>query len=120
MRLACCCLQEVERFFINNGWLIGPYHQSYWMGLTGEGAAWPQFKYINKDAFDATSYKHWGIEKTQAGVSLNPNNAGAQCVTSDFSLAYGGGWGWNDVDCATVTTTAICKIPRALVGLQLE
>jgi hypothetical protein len=48
-------------------------------------------------------------------VSLNPNNAGAQCVTSDFSLAYGGGWGWNDVDCATVTTTAICKIPRALV-----
>ena len=73
---------------------------------------WPQFKYINKDPFDSTSYKHWGIEKSATGVSVNPNNPGMQCVTSDFALTYGGAWGWNDVDCAMVTTTAICKIPR--------
>jgi hypothetical protein len=109
----------VEHFFISKGWLIGSFHMSYWLGLTGQGLGWPQFKYINNDPFDSTSYKHWGIERNGATVSVNPNTAGAQCATSDFNLTYGGAWGWNDVDCGLVTTTVLCKIPREWLLLLL-
>jgi hypothetical protein len=101
----------VERYMIEQGYLIPSFHQSYWIGLNtttpgkGSGANWTWVDFSDPPAL--TTYIAWGAEQPD---DLEPPSACSQAASE-----YLGGdpevWQWDDVQCAT-KSIAICRITR--------
>ena len=81
----------------------------YWLGL--KVTARPSFGWLDPVAppLDTDAYQHWG---QLDGMQVEPNNRELppeDCVVANVSQAYGGAWGWADVNCG-FSFISICKI----------
>jgi hypothetical protein len=96
----------VEEYYVGKGILMPGFHKSYWVGL--RAASWPNFAWIDRTAGVEIDYSHWG---TLNDGSKEPNNAIAPelCGLANYTLTYGGVWGWSDTACSA-SFPFICRM----------
>lgn len=96
---------EVERYFVEMGYLFPSYHKFYWIGFRAD--TWDNFRFI--DRLENPGYTHWG--KVNPNIADEPNNLYGQenCAIANSSQSYSGAWGWSDEQC-TMRAPFICKI----------
>ena len=41
---------EVEKFYTEQGYLLGAFHQGYWFGLVTNSSSWPAFRWSDNAA----------------------------------------------------------------------
>jgi hypothetical protein len=90
-------MPQVEEYYVGKGILMPGFHKFYWMGL--RAAVWPNFAWIDRTAGVEIDYSHWG---TLNDGSKEPNNAMPPelCGLGNYSLSFGGVWGWSDTACS--------------------
>jgi hypothetical protein len=114
--------QHVERYFLDNGFLLPGYHQLYWMGLQVPLALttrWPNFTWVDQNqAIYNLNYQNWGYLLHRSGFKqLEPNNLVPveMCAGSNVTVMMEnpGGWagGWADHNC-TERYVSICEFKR--------
>jgi hypothetical protein len=86
-----------------------PDCSNYWIGLKVKQR--PDFGWMDPIAppLDATAYQHWGQLN---GVAVEPDNRETppeDCAVANYTEAYGGAWGWADVNCER-QFISLCKI----------
>jgi hypothetical protein len=103
---------EVERVYTQRGLLNKAKVPFYWMGLKVAGQdVWPRFTWIsNGRTPKQVGYERWGT--WMPGKHLEPNNVfpAEDCAGANGTQAFGGTWGWADVNCYTVGQF-ICEVP---------
>jgi hypothetical protein len=112
--------QEVEKFYVEGGFLYPEFNVLYWFGLLTTPATWPSFRWQDKQfpAPNATSYRNWGTLKvlmedgTLAYPEPNKYESPLEfCSGANASQARVNAWGWADVKC-DLNFTAICRIAK--------
>lgn len=101
----------MERYFVEQGYLIPSFHQSYWIGLnttvpgTNNRDNWTWIDYAEPPS-DLT-YIAWGDDQ--------PDNAEgpAACAAASHEMAGGDPsvWQWDDTSCGA-NHVAICRLTR--------
>lgn len=97
-----CTQSEVERYFVDQGFLFPEYHDNYWLGA--EASPWPEFVWLESTnpAPGPDTYTNWGTYTDSKGRTSNePNNKlGAEfCAVANFTETSGGPWSWADTNC---------------------
>jgi hypothetical protein len=112
--------QEVERFYVDEGFLYPEFNVLYWFGLVSTAATWPSFRWQDKQfpAPNATTYRNWGTLKVELPEGTlaypEPNKYDSPlevCSGANASEARVKSWGWADVKC-DLNFTAICRIAK--------
>jgi hypothetical protein len=103
--------QEVEGYYLRQGYLLPTYHDNYWMGLNTSSSNWPRFNWTERTIRSPGSgaYQHWG--RPEGGVPEPNNNRVGLCAVCNASLSYTNAWGWADTMC-NMTNAFICRMQR--------
>ncbi len=103
--------QEVEGYYLRQGYLLPTYHENYWLGLNTSAGAWPRFNWTERTVAPPGSgaYQHWG--RPEGGVPEPNNNRVGLCGVANASLSYTNAWGWADTMC-NMTNAFICRMQR--------
>jgi hypothetical protein len=101
---------EVERFYIDGGWLFPKKHVNYWTGLRQRPANKWNFTDTTIPTPSFRTYSHWG---DGGGNNTEPNNmfGDERCGVANVTQAFDGAWGWADWKC-NATFVHICRIMR--------
>ncbi len=99
------------------GYLVPPFHGSYWMGLNTTSYEWPQFYWLDRSpAPGLDTYRHWGSLSQGEAVSVpEPNNMypPEYCGVANYSMAGDDKiWSWADTNCTPAAYPYICKVTR--------
>jgi hypothetical protein len=97
---------DVEQFYIRNGYLLPSFHRSYWIGYqtSTPGVKPPNFTTVDM-TLDRSRYRQyrWGTYFENGKASAEPNNIMNPefCVVANFSMTFGSppAWGWADQSC---------------------
>ena len=114
--------QEVEGYYLKQGYLLPTDHDNYWLGLNTSAGTWPKFNWTERTvaAPGSGAYQHWG--RPEGGVPEPNNNRVGLCGVANASLTYTNAWGWADTVC-NMTNVFICRMQRefrALAALFIE
>jgi hypothetical protein len=103
---------EVERFFIDGGWLFPKKHINYWTGLRQRPANRWNFTDTTIPSPSFRTYSHWG-DGGGVNETAEPNNLrrDERCGVANWTQEFDGAWGWADWSC-NATFVHICRIMR--------
>jgi hypothetical protein len=88
-----------------------PPCRAYWLGL--KVSTRPDFVWNDPAApflLEQAAYRHWAQDG--AGAASEPDNGQAppeDCGVARAAQAYGGAWGWADVNCS-LSFISVCKV----------
>jgi hypothetical protein len=103
--------QEVEAYYISQGFLLPAYHDNYWIGASTTPTLWPKFSWSERlvPAPGSGAYQHWG--RPEGGIP-EPNQARTGlCAVANASISYTNAWGWADAVCNS-TQVFVCRMQR--------
>ena len=112
---------EVEKFYVDGGYLYPEFNILYWFGLYTSSSTWPSFRWQDAQfpTPNATSYRNWGVLQVMQPdgntvAVAEPNRYEAPneyCAGANFTEAKQNAWGWADARC-DLNFTAICRVAK--------
>jgi hypothetical protein len=102
---------EVEKFYIDHGFLLPKYHMFYWMGLNTSEQQWSNFTWLTPD-IDSTEYL---AEFTNWGASQPEMNMDKMCAGGHYNLTRAEIWGWANHAC-NLPFISVCRVMREWPG----
>jgi hypothetical protein len=110
---------EVERFFIDGGWLLPKYHIVYWMGLRQPVPGRWNFTDTTIPSPSFRTYSHWGTNVPENVSEPNNYRKDERCGVANVTEEFEGAWGWADYSC-NETFAHVCRIMRGWPCCGLE
>jgi hypothetical protein len=107
----CAPALQVERFFIDGGWLFPKKHIQYWIGLRQRAGNRWNFTDITITSPSFRTYSHWGTNVPSNTSEPNNYFGNERCGVANATEEFDGAWGWADHSC-NQTFVHVCRIMR--------